>query len=235
MDSRADPRHLAAPTTTKGRTQVSRKIPSHEATYARMRDMVLFGALAPGQPVTIQGLCETLGAGMTPVREALRRLAAEGALAAKDNRRIAVPRLTLAEFDQIAFARLAIEPRLAALAALRLTPQTLARLATIDSALDAAIATADVPAYLRENHRFHFTLYEAAEAEVLTRLARMLWLRIAPSLRVVIAGAPGMPDRHRDALAALQSADAPRLQTAIHADIAEGMAHVRTALEAGEI
>ena len=34
----------------------TRKIPSHELTYVRLRDMVLFGALAPGQPVTIQGL-----------------------------------------------------------------------------------------------------------------------------------------------------------------------------------
>jgi DNA-binding GntR family transcriptional regulator len=34
----------------------SRKIPSHEVTYARLRDMILFGHLAPGAPVTIQGL-----------------------------------------------------------------------------------------------------------------------------------------------------------------------------------
>ena len=33
-----------------------RKIPTHEVTYARLRDMILFGVLQPGQPVTIQGL-----------------------------------------------------------------------------------------------------------------------------------------------------------------------------------
>ena len=58
----------------------TRKIPTHEVTYARLRDMILFGLLEPGAPVTIQGLINDLGAGMTPVREALRRLAAEGAL-----------------------------------------------------------------------------------------------------------------------------------------------------------
>ena len=212
---------------------MTRKIPSHEATHARLRDMVLFGALAPGQPVTIQGLCETLGAGMTPVREAIRRLSAEGALVDRGNRRIAVPRLTLAELDQIAFARDAIEPRLAALAAPRLDRAALETLRNTDAQLDAAIARNDVAAYLRANHRFHFTLYEAAGAEVLTGLARMLWLRIAPSLRVVCAGAQGLPDRHRDALAALEAADAPRTETAIRTDIAEGMAHVRAALQAG--
>ena len=56
----------------------NRKIPSHEVTYARLRDMILFGVLEPGQPVTIQGLTAGLDAGMTPVREAIRRLAAEG-------------------------------------------------------------------------------------------------------------------------------------------------------------
>ena len=55
----------------------TRKIPTHEITYARLRDMILFGLLEPGAPVTIQGLINDLGAGMTPVREALRRLAAE--------------------------------------------------------------------------------------------------------------------------------------------------------------
>ena len=51
----------------------SRKIPSHEVTYARLRDMILFGHLAPGAPVTIQGLIAELDAGMTPVREAVQR------------------------------------------------------------------------------------------------------------------------------------------------------------------
>jgi len=40
----------------------ARKIPTHETTYARLRDIVLFGELEPGQPVTIQGLIGDLGA-----------------------------------------------------------------------------------------------------------------------------------------------------------------------------
>ena len=57
-----------------------RKVPTHEVAYGRLRDLILFGHLEPGQPVTIQGLTGDLGAGMTPVREAIRRLTAEGAL-----------------------------------------------------------------------------------------------------------------------------------------------------------
>ena len=72
----------------------ARKIPTHEVIYTRLRDMILFGLLEPGAPVTIQGLINDLAAGMTPVREAIRRLAAEGALLPQGNRRVTVPRLT---------------------------------------------------------------------------------------------------------------------------------------------
>ena len=92
----------------------SRKIPSHEVTYSRLRDMILYGHLAPGAQVTIQGLIADLGAGMTPVREAIRRLTAEGALLPQGNRRVAVPQLSAEMLDQVAFARLAIEPKICA-------------------------------------------------------------------------------------------------------------------------
>ena len=54
------------------------KQPAHESVYQGLRQMILGGDFAPGQAVTIQGLVELLGAGMTPVREAIRRLISEG-------------------------------------------------------------------------------------------------------------------------------------------------------------
>ncbi|MBE0553794.1 MAG: GntR family transcriptional regulator, partial [Rhodobacteraceae bacterium] len=158
-----------------------RKIPSHELTYARLRDMVLFGHLEPGQPVTIQGLVGDLDAGMTPVREAIRRLTAEGALLPQGNRRVTVPRLNASTLEQLAFARLTIEPKLAELAAERLTPELIGRLVAIDDQVNAAIRAGDIPAYLQSNHAFHFALYEASGAAVLTDMARSLWLRFGPS------------------------------------------------------
>ncbi len=96
---------------------------AHEVTYSRLRDMILFGALAPGQPVTIQGLTTELETGMTPVREAIRRLAAEGALMLQGNRRVSVPQMTESVLDQLAWARLAIEPQLARLAMRAIGPK----------------------------------------------------------------------------------------------------------------
>lgn len=215
----------------------TRKIPTHEVTYARLRDMILYGVLEPGQPVTIQGLINDLGAGMTPVREAIRRLAAEGALLPQGNRRVTVPRLTQGLLDQIAFARLTIEPRLAELAAANLTSALKAKLDQADAAVDAAIQSGEISAYLQANHAFHFALYEASNAPVLVDMARSLWLRFGPSLRIVIAkgGALALPDRHVEARAAMEAGDAAALARAIHSDIAQGVEQVRLALEKGEI
>jgi DNA-binding GntR family transcriptional regulator len=215
----------------------SRKIPSHEVTYARLRDMILFGHLSPGAPVTIQGLIGDLAAGMTPVREAIRRLTAEGALLPQGNRRVAVPRMTADLLDQVAFARLTIEPKLAELAAAQMTPALVDRLQAIDSAVDRAIKVGNIPAYLEANHAFHFALYEASDAPVLLDIARSLWLRFGPSLRVVCAryGSGILPDRHSEALAAMRARDGVALAAAIERDIADGVGQVRQAIAEGEV
>lgn len=218
-------------------TPERRKIPSHEVTYARLRDMILFGELQPGQPVTIQGLIADLDAGMTPVREAIRRLMAEGALLPQGNRRVTVPRLTLAILDEVAFARLSIEPHLAGLACAALSEARIAELQAMDARVDAAIRAGSVHDYLQSNHAFHFALYELSQATVLLDIARSLWLRFGPSLRVVCArfGAFSLPDQHAVALGAMRAGDARALAGAIEHDIAQGMDQVRAALVQGEI
>ena len=215
----------------------TRKIPTHEVTYAQLRDMILFGHLEPGAAVTIQGLVADLGAGMTPVREAIRRLTAEGALEPQGNRRVAVPRLTSATLDQVAFARLSIEPKLAEMAGACLTPALIAELTTLDRAVDRAIAAGDIPAYLASNHAFHFCLYEASEAPVLVDMARSMWLRFGPSLRIVCArfGGTQLPDRHGEALSAMAIGDVGALREAIRRDLAQGIDQVRAALVQGDL
>ncbi|WP_435258449.1 GntR family transcriptional regulator [Thioclava sp. FR2] len=215
----------------------TRKIPTHEVTYSRLRDMILYGHLEPGAAVTIQGLVSELEAGMTPVREAIRRLSAEGALEAQGNRRVVVPKMTQAMLDQVAFARLTIEPKLAELAAAHLTPGLIDRLRSIDNRVDQTVQAGDIPGYLESNHAFHFCLYEASNAPVLVDMARSMWLRFGPALRVVCAryGRDALPDRHFDALAAMKAGDAAALKAAIESDISQGIEQVRMALEQGEI
>ena len=94
------------------------KVPAHETVYRKLRDLVLFGEIAPGQAVTIQGLTDQLDAGMTPTREAIRRLIAEGALNFMGNRRVCVPNLSVQNVNELIFARQVMEPKLILLATL---------------------------------------------------------------------------------------------------------------------
>ena len=208
------------------------KLPEHQSIYVEIRNMILFGRLVPGQPVTIQGLIDEVGAGMTPVREAIRRLSAEGALETGENRRIRVPEITRDRLDQIEFARLAVEPKLAALAANRLTDATLAALEAEDAAVDRAIAEGAIEGYLEANYNFHFLLYNAASAEILRKIATSLWLQVGPSLRIICGryGTSNLPDKHSETLAALRAGNAEQVAEAIADDIRQGLGQVRLSL-----
>lgn len=206
--------------------------PAHLSVYHEIRRMILCGDLAPGQTVTIQGLVDRVGAGMTPVREAIRRLTSEGALQFQGNRRVSVPTLTLAQVDELVFARLALEPDLAGWAAAKAKPEDIRELSEIDGDLNAAIARGDIPAYMLHNYSFHMTLYTLAETEIVLPVVRTLWLRSAPSLRVMVGrlGTRNLPDMHRAALDALSAGDPDAVSDAVRADILQGMDSVRDAL-----
>jgi len=208
-------------------------LPTHEVVYRRLREMILFGELAPGQPVTIQGLVERLEVGMTPVREALRRLIAEGALVFQGNRRITVPVLDAAAVEELTLARVALEPQLARRAAQRCGSEGVARLRATDARLDAAIGKGDVTGYLVENHQFHTELNEIAGAPILTDLVEGLWLRFGPSLRVVCGqfGTRNLPDLHKAILDALEVGNAEAAAEAMEQDVRQGMEQIAAALE----
>ncbi len=205
------------------------KMPDHEKAYRALRDMILYGELMPGQAVTIQGLVETLGMGMTPIREAIRRLTSQGALAFKGNRRVWVPLLSVSEWDEIAFVRLSVEPRLAYMSVENMKDSDVQRLKSIDDNLNQAIADGDVRGYLEWNTVFHKELYALSGAGVLISIADMLWLRGGPSLRVLLGryGTANLPDKHAEALEAMRARDGTALAAAIAADITQGIDQVR--------
>lgn len=206
--------------------------PAHEQVYRDLRDSILFGVFKPGEALTIQGLVERLEVGMTPVREALRRLTAEGALLALGNRRIMVPELDLSAVEELIEARLALEPMLAKRAATRITQTDIDSLADIDERLDRAIDRGDVSLYLRENHAFHEALNSLAEAPILTSIVEGLWLRFGPSLRIVCgqSGTKNLPDRHKELLAALRAGDTDGAVQAMREDVVQGMNLIRQSL-----
>lgn len=213
----------------KSETEQSVGLPTHELVYRQMRELILFGEIAPGQAVTIQGITARLNVGMTPVREAIRRLTAEGALVFQGNRRVIVPVLSADNLQELVFARQAIEPQLIILATQKVTPAEIDHLVSIDTALDWAIQIGDVSAYLRQNYTFHQTLYGIAQAPILSSIADGLWLRFGPSLRVVCGrvGTQSLVDQHKETLTAMRAGDAERAARAIREDVMQGMEQIR--------
>ncbi|WP_081894722.1 GntR family transcriptional regulator [Ruegeria halocynthiae] len=201
------------------------KLPAHERVYQRLRSQIMYGELVPGQPVTIQGLTDSLGVGMTPVREAIRRLISDGALMFQGNRRVSVPLLSGRDVEQMIFARISIESELSRRATVNIKSTDIDRLEQIDQQLDRTIIDGDVSGYLRQNHTFHETLYSHADAPILSDLAERLWLRFGPSLRVVSGrlGTQCLPDRHKDIITALRKQDADLVAKATAQDIEQGM------------
>lgn len=208
-------------------------LPDHEVTYRNARDLILFGELAPGEAVTIQGIVDRLGTGITPAREAIRRLTAEGALRASDNRRLVVPELTMEQLQELTYARTGIEPQIARLAAVAMESADIDVLEEIDSKVNAALASGDIQSYLRYNHVFHWTLYAHSEAEILMATAASHWLRVGPSLRVMVKRdqTTPIPDMHEAAIAALRDGDYEAVGEAIHNDILQGHSNIANGLK----
>lgn len=202
-----------------------KKIPEHQAVYERLRDMILLGRFSPGQPLTIMGLTESLDAGMTPVREAIRRLAAENALDTLGNRRIVVPEMNIESFQDVYFLRLKVEPELTRRAIKNVTNQDIEELILIDKEIDAAIESGDIETYLERNNRFHFKIYALANAPVLFRAALSLWVQVGPSLRVNCGryGTENLPDKHSELLEALTNRDEESAALAMAGDLEQSL------------
>ena len=221
----------------KSRRPLADSTAVHDQVYDAIRQALITGRIAPGVGVSLRSLAAELGVSPMPVRDAVRRLVAERALAINPaNKRLSVPSLTAARLEQLSQARLWIEPELAARAAPLADEALIKGLRAIDGRLDAALAAGDVDGYMTANHAFHFAIYERSGADVLLSMAGGLWLQIGPFMRVVFGrvGTGGLPaDRHAEAIAALKARDAEGARRAIAADLSEGMDKMRIAVEAG--
>lgn len=208
--------------------------PLHDQVYGALRDALIAGRIPPGRGVSLRSLAAELGVSPMPVREAVRRLVAERALAVDPvNKRLSAPSLTADRLEQLALARGWVEPELAARAALAAGPALARAGEALDEAVNAAIRDGDVGRYMAANHAFHFAIYRAAGAEVLLSLADSLWLQIGPFMRVVFGrvGAQSLEiDHHVETLAALKARDPEAARRAMAADIAMGMAAMRAAV-----
>ena len=197
----------------------------HASIYDELRRRMITGKIMPGIGLSTRGLALEMGVSQMPVRDALSRLAAEGAVQIRSKRKIEVPAMTADRFQDLLACRLLLEPEAAVQALPHISPALLKRLREIDATLDTAMERGDVIAYMECNFEFHFTLYRANKRPTLNRLIEPLWLQFGPFMRVVYGryGTANLVDQHRKALDAIEAGDAEALRQAIASDIADGM------------
>ncbi|MDF1586631.1 GntR family transcriptional regulator [Marinimicrococcus flavescens] len=153
----------------------------HSAVYDALREALMDGRLAPGTILTIRKVASSLGTSTMPVREALHRLAAHGALESLPNRSYRLILMSRETWHQTLEIRLQLECLAVRRAAGMLSPGQLAQLDEITAEM-AARPPPDPQRYLTLNRNFHFVIYEATGMPVLVELIGMIWLRVGPLL-----------------------------------------------------
>lgn len=198
---------------------------AHDRVYRALRSRIMHGAIAPAVPLTLRGIGKEYGVSMTPAREAVRRLVAEGALTLSASGRVATPDLSNERIEELAALRALIEPELASRALPRAHIALIERLQTINGAIAEAIAKGDAVGYIRANLEFHRTLYLRAQAPAMLATAETVWLQLGPTMRALYGrlGRTEVPSGHRQIVAALRAGDEPGLRLAVRTDVTQGL------------
>lgn len=193
-----------------------------DEVYARLRQWITVGRFLPGERLKIRNVAADLGVGQMPVRAALQRLAAEGALVNIPNAGVAVPRLGVAEFDDLLQTRMLLEGEAAERGAARLDAAQRKALKALCTRMAQALARSDATDYLTANEDFHVILYQAAGSPTLWRLIDTLWLQAGPISNQLFdtpEAARVLNDAHEALLKALARGDSAGVRRAVEQDI----------------
>lgn len=157
-----------------------------EVVYRDIRELLLAGQVAPGEKFTLRGLAEAVGTSPMPVREAVGRLSAEGALEILPNRAIRVPIMTRERFEELTIIRAEIEGLAAQFAAERASPEEISAACGFHAqfAAESAEADPDGAVALRLNKDLHFAVYKAAHMPNLLQIIDGLWLQVGPVINL---------------------------------------------------
>ena len=206
----------------------SAPLSAHDRVYRTLRAQVMHGELAPGHALTLRGVAREFGVSMTPAREAIQRLVAEGALTMSASGRVQTPEPGNDRIEELASIRALLEPELGSRALPRAHSALIDRMEAINAANTDAVLRGDPVTYVRTNLEFHRTLYLRAQSPAMLAMVETLWLQLGPTMRALYGrlrrNTP--PPHHRMILAALKAGDDPGLRLALRTDVTQGLRHL---------
>jgi DNA-binding GntR family transcriptional regulator len=193
--------------------------------YKALRTRIMHGEIDPGAALTLRGVAAEFGVSMTPAREAVQRLVAEGALLATVSGRVSTPELSNDRIEELATIRAMLEPELASRALPRAHFALIERLEGINQGVSQMVARRDASGYIRMNLEFHRTLYLRAQAPAILALTETIWLQLGPTMAALYnrLNRTDPPQYHRLILAALKAGDDPGLRLAVRTDVTQGL------------
>lgn len=185
----------------------------------------MHGEIAPGAALTLRGIGKEFDVSMTPAREAVRRLVAEGALFLSSSGRVSTPELSNERIEELAALRALIEVELASRALPRAHMALIDRLTAINNTIGEVIVNRDAVGYIRSNLEFHRTLYLRAQAPAMLAMAETVWLQLGPTMRALYGRLrrTDPPHYHKLIIAALKAGDEPGLRLAVRSDVTQGL------------
>jgi DNA-binding GntR family transcriptional regulator len=191
----------------------------HDSVAERLRAMVFERALAPGEFIDEKALAAQWQISRTPLREALKVLAAEGLVELVPGRGSRVVSLTDDDADALFPVMALLEGRCAHEATLRASEEDLGELHQLHERLEMYAAAEDIDGYYRANHAFHSKVQALAENRWLDRVTGDL-RRFLRLLRGRQLNLPGRIDasinEHRVLIDAIGTRDATRAERAMH-------------------
>ena len=188
-----------------------------------IRQRIFDGAYAAGTYIRLDQLAAELGISVTPVREALFALRAEGLIAQQPRRGFVVLPVTDRDVTDVANVQAHVGGELAARAAINITDDQLRELKQIQAELEEAYAGDDNQRTVRLNHQFHRAINVAADSPKLAQLMLQITRYAPESVFPAIEGWPeqSMKD-HRRILSALKKHDERLARAAMSEHLAAG-------------
>ncbi|WP_417719548.1 GntR family transcriptional regulator [Salipiger sp.] len=198
---------------------------AHERVYRGLRTRIMLGQIAPGESLTLRGIGREFDVSMTPARESVQRLVAEGALSMSSSGRVSTPELSNERIEELAALRALIEVELASRALPRAHMALIDRLHAINATISDVVDERDAVGYIRSNLEFHRTLYLRAQAPAMLAMAETVWLQLGPTMRALYGRLrrTEAPQYHRLIIAALKAGDEPGLRLAVRSDVTQGL------------
>jgi DNA-binding GntR family transcriptional regulator len=144
-----------------------------------LRDKIIKGEVEPGQRFDVKRLATEFDMSITPVREALRILQADGLVSYDEHRSISAMQLSESDAMELYLLRATLESMAAGMAAERWLPIDEEKVKAAHAEMVDAVRAGDATRASAANRAWHFAVYDSARSHFISPIISRLWSQFA--------------------------------------------------------